>query len=107
MDAKVGACRLSRILKTPDLNREQPMTWQAILMLAALAGALLAIVALIRPLPRLWLGTRWRAGFVLAANLVMGAIAIAFPPHDHCGCKPPIHREAPYPRPPSQPPAHD
>ena len=49
-------------------------------MLAVLGAFILSCIALVRPLPKLWLATRGRAGYVLALSLgLMSVLSILLP----------------------------
>jgi len=71
------------------------MTWQGVLILVGLAGSLIGLGTLVRPLPRLWISTRRRAGLLLVASLAIGASGLAAAWWMRtCGCQlPPINAE--------------
>ena len=68
------------------------MTWQGILIIVGLAGALAGLIILVLPVPRLWSSHRRRAGFLLAAGLLVAVVGFA---SVRCGCVlPPIDPRA-------------
>jgi hypothetical protein len=66
------------------------MTWQGIVVIIGAAVALAGVIALARPVPRLWISDRRRAALVLLAGLLIAGVG--FLSARHCGCVlPPIN----------------
>jgi uncharacterized membrane protein HdeD (DUF308 family) len=68
------------------------MTWQGVLIIIGVVGALAGLITLVRPMPRFWISGRWRAGILLAAGLLIAGAGYAT---QRCGCAlPPIDPSA-------------
>jgi hypothetical protein len=64
------------------------MTWQGASVVIGAIGSIIGLATLVRPIERIHIPNRMRAGLILAAGLLLGAIGLAWSRGHHCGCAP-------------------
>jgi hypothetical protein len=64
------------------------MLWPKILLTMGLIGSLVGLITLVRPIARIRISSRGRAGLLLAVSVLATTAGAAWARQHHCGCAP-------------------